>query len=230
VASSALIFLIGKCGIGTYNRNAVISKNQEAAVNGKSMSLRVVVAVALVVGLSGCGKSDSAKSEKPGTSAAGGDATADAKASAAERQAQETALSEVARHWVKGPDGWTTARSSGTSFAPVRFVRQVHEITVADVQTSDLSDSDRMNGFEWAGSVSFKRTPCREAGDQGIVLDGLADVTVYRQPGRWSQWIDFQPEAIRVQKVKGAWQVQADTWLLRGTLPTPTDYANAGVR
>src|SRR5206468_12663529 len=104
------------------------------------------------------------------------------------------------------------------------------ELTVEGVREYDLTDSDRLNGFEWAGEVSFKQTPCREAGEQGVVLDGMAGISVFRQRGRWSQWIEFQPEAVKVQKVEGKWEIHQDTWLLRGRPPGPQDFAKAGVK
>jgi hypothetical protein len=183
-----------------------------------------VVAMALSLGLLGCHKdSDSGSS---GSAAGGGGAAA----SGVEREAQNAAIAELNKHWVKGPDGWTTAKMTGTAFAALRYIRQIRELTVEKVDAAEVTSSDRLNGFEWVGEVSFKRAPCREAGDQGIVLDGVADITVNRPHGQWSQWIDFTPEVMRVQKVKGQWQIQQDTWLLRGTLPTPQDYANAGVK
>jgi len=147
-----------------------------------------------------------------------------------ERAAQDAALAEVKKHWSKGADGWITARNSGTSFAPVRFVREMRELAVKGVRSADLTEADKMNGFEWAGEVKFKQSPCRGAGDQGILLDGLANVTVFRQRGRWTQWVDFQPEPVQIQKAKGNWQVPQDTWLLRGSVPGADDFANAGVK
>jgi len=147
-----------------------------------------------------------------------------------EKAAQDAALAEVKKHWTKQSDGWITARNTGSSFAPVRFLRQCRELTVEGVRMDDLTESDRMNGLEWAGEVRFKETPCREAGDQGVVLDGMANISVFRQRGRWSQWIDFQPEALRLQKAKGQWQIPPDTWLLRGNIPGAEDFANAGVK
>ncbi len=99
----------------------------------------------------------------------------------------------------------------------------------------DLKSGDKatfsMSGEDFAcGEVTFKQAPCREAGDQGILLDGLANVTVFRQRGRWSQWLDFQPEPVQIQKVKGNWQVHEDTWLLRGSIPGAEDFGNAGVK
>ena len=106
----------------------------------------------------------------------------------------------------------------------------MRELTDEDVRSADLTQADWMNGLEWAGEVSFKQAPCREAGDQGILLDGLANLTVFRQRGQWTQWVDFEPEPVQVQKVKGNWQAQQDTWLLRGSIPGPEDFANAGVK
>ncbi len=57
----------------------------------------------------------------------------------------------------------------------------MRELTVEGVRSADLTEADWMNGLEWAGEVSFKQAPCREAGDQGILLDGLANLTVFRQ-------------------------------------------------
>jgi hypothetical protein len=185
----------------------------------KSMPIAVAVGFAMVIGSPGCSKSDSADS--------GGAA---AQVSGMEREARDAALAEVMKHWIKGPEGWMTARNTGSSFAPIEFLRQVREITVEGVREYDLSESDRLNGFEWAGEVSFKETPCREAGEPGLMLDGLVGLNMVRQRGRWSQWVEFQPESVRVQKVKSKWQVHQDTWLLRGKAPGAQDFAKAGVK
>jgi hypothetical protein len=132
---------------------------------------------------------------------------------------------------VKTPDRWTTAKTFGVSIAPDHFLRQIRDINVSGVESADLTEADRANGFEWAGEISFKSSPCREAGDQGVLLDGMGSQTMMRQRGRWTQWVDFQPEPMRVQKQNGKWQVTQDTWFLRGgALPTPADYAKAGVK
>lgn len=188
----------------------------------KNMLLGITVALAISLGTIGCGKSDSASSGEADT--------ATGKASGVEREAQDAVMAEIDRHWVQGPDGWTSAVISGSAYAPDHFLRQFKQIMVDHVESSDLSDSDRMNGFEWAGEVAFKKAPCREAGDPGFALDGAANILVNRQRGRWTQWIDYQPWAVKVQKVSGKWQIDSDTTLLRGQLPTLRDYTNAGVR
>jgi hypothetical protein len=186
---------------------------------GKSMLVVVLIGFALAFVSFGCSKSDSADS--------GGAA---AQVSGMEREAQDAALAEVMKHWIKGPEGWMTARNTGSSFAPIEFLRQLREITVEGVREYDMSESDRLNGFEWAGEVSFKQSSCREAGEPGVLLDGLVGASIFRQRGRWTQWVEFQPESVHVQKVKGKWQVHQDTWLLRGRVPGAQDFAQAGVK
>lgn len=185
----------------------------------RNMPLSVAVAFVIALWSPGCSRSDSADS--------GGAA---AQSSGMEREAQSAVLAEVMKHWTKGPEGWITARNTGSSFAPIEFLRQVREITAEGVREYDLSESDRLNGFDWAGEVSFKQTPCREVGEPGVLLDGLVGAGVFRQRGHWSQWVEFQPESVHVQKVKGQWQVHQDTWLLRGRAPGVQDFAKAGVK
>ena len=185
----------------------------------------ILVVLVIALGSHACKKSPSSEAAK---SDAGGDA-ASASVPAIEREAQDAALAELGRHWTKGPDGWTTAITSGVSVAPDHYLRQFRDLTVHHVESADLSESDRLNGLEWAGKVVFKSAPCREAGDQGLVLEGMVGLSMNRQRGRWSQWADFQPDGLRVQKVKGQWQVNQDTLLLRGKPPGPDDYANAQV-
>ena len=185
----------------------------------------VVVAVVLIP--PGCKKSSGTSDSANGSAGA---AAPSGQVSEVEQQARAAAMAEIQKHWAKGPDGWTTAMVSGSPYAPDRYLRQFRELGVGSVETAELGDSDRLNGFEWAGSVAFKPSPCREAGDPGIMLDGLVGAGVNRQRGRWTQWVDFQPEALRVQKVKGKWQVHPDTLLLHGNLPAAQDFASAGVR
>ena len=147
-----------------------------------------------------------------------------------EAEAQKAALTAISRHWVEGPDGWTTARTEGSPYAPEHFLRQAHEFHVDGMVEHGLSDADKLNGLEWAGRVEFKKVSCREAGDPGMLMDAIGDVNAERVRGRWTQWAGIQPDPIQVSKQRGQWPVVADTWLLRGTIPSSGDYANAGVK
>jgi hypothetical protein len=185
----------------------------------------LVFALAVVFGSVGCGSSGSDAVEGSGGSG---------HVSGADRQAEAAALAELQRHWLKGGDGWTAAEVGGSPYAPDHFLRQYRELIITGVEPQELGESDKLNGFEWAGTVTFKKTVCREAGgQQTYVMEGLGDgqqAYVEKQPGRWSQWIDMQPGPLRLQKHKGAWQFQWDGSYLRGTLPGPQDFAMAGVR
>jgi hypothetical protein len=182
----------------------------------------------------GCSKSDTsaAKSDAAAANSGGSMGSAANTSSALDEQAKAAALAEVQRHWAKRSDGWVTARVSGSAYAPDRYVRQLRDLAVAGVESFELGESDKMNGFEWAGQVTFRSVPCREAGDPGILLDGMSNLGIgaQRRRGRWSQWVDFQPGALHVQKVKGKWQIPPDQWLISGNAPTAQDFANAGVQ
>ena len=197
-------------------------------MSGRPLLIAAII-VTLFWGAAGCDKSKStetAKADTPGTKNA-----PDPKAlPAPEREAREAAMAAIAKHWTKGPDGWTTLLNQGTDFAPIEYLRQVRDFTIDHVDANDLNEADRLNGFEWAGQVWLTKAPTREAGEQGVAFDGLADITVMRRRGQWSQWTQYQPPPLQVQKVKGKWDVHHDNSLVSGKVPTPADYTKAGVK
>jgi hypothetical protein len=70
-----------------------------------------------------------------------------------------------------------------------RFLRQCRLLAIKEMDPQDLTESDKLNGFEWVGRATMKPTFCREAGGLGgMVLDGMSNTVVSRQRGRWSQW------------------------------------------
>lgn len=183
----------------------------------------IALALAMGLGPTGCGNSSSNSSGDTGGSSAGH--------SRADREAQSAALAELQRHWIRTPDGWTAAEVTGSAYAPEHFIRQYRALTMDEVHPAELSEGDKLNGIEWEGEVTFKPTVCREAGgDGGMVLDGMGSFGPNRQRGRWTEWVDFTPGPMRFHKIKGRWEFKWDGSYLRGTLPGPQDYANAGVR
>jgi hypothetical protein len=189
-------------------------------VNIRSRAVVIAgLALASIVGVVGCNRSNSDGVE--GSSVG---------LSSEDQQAEHVAMAELQKHWLKGADGWTTSVASGSPYAPDHFLRQCRALAIKEIEPQDLSESDKLNGFEWVGRANLKPTSCREGGGQaGMVLDGMSNVVVSKQHGRWSQWVDFTPGPMRFQKQKGAWQFQWDGSYLRGTLPGPQDFANAGV-
>lgn len=137
-------------------------------------------------------------------------------------------MAEIAKHCVKGPDGWTTARISGAPTAPDHYLRQFREIAVDNISANDLDQSDKLNGVEWKGWVNWKTLPCREAGDPGPAMDGLGGYN--RKRGQWTPWFDCVPEGFSMTKTKGKWEVFPNSVLIRGDLPAAQDYSNAGVK
>lgn len=189
----------------------------------QTMPFAFALAAAIAFTTIGCGHSTSDASAGSEDNATG--------LSSADHEAQNAVMDELQRHWAKGPDGWTTAIVSGSPYAPDHFLRQCRALVVQELKAQDLSEADKQNGFEWVGRAVFKSTICREGGGQaGLVLDGMSNVVVNKQSGRWSQWVDFTPGPLPFQKDKGRWQFQWDSTYLRGTLPGPQDFAIAGVR
>jgi hypothetical protein len=177
---------------------------------------------AAAIGITGCGCSSSAGTD--------GASSSSSNLSIVDREAETAGLTELQKHWLKGPDGWTTVVVTGSAYAPDRFLRQCRAFNVDEVRSVDLSEGDKLNGLEWDGQITLKPTACREAGGQsGMVLDGMGSFGPLKQPGQWSQWVDFTPGPVRLQKTKAGWQFKWDGTYLRGTLPGPQDFAAAGV-
>jgi hypothetical protein len=195
-------------------------------------NILLCLAAALIVSFSlpGCGKSSSSNTSSSTSSAGADGGAAPGALTGTNKDAADAVMAEIKNHWVSAPDGWVTARTTGSAYAPDHFLRELREITIADVQPNDVTDSDKLNGIDWAGSVTFKPSPCREAGDPGMALDGLSNPSVDRVRGQWCQWVDWQPDPVTIYRAKGQWQIDQDTWLLRGTAPAAQDFANAGVK
>lgn len=151
--------------------------------------------------------------------------------SGANGEAQRAAMAELQNHWLKRPDGWTTAVVSGSAYAPEHFLRQCRDLAVKELQPAELSEADKLNGLVWEGQATFKPTVCREAGGNGgMVLDGMGSFGPDRCVGQWSPWVDFTPGPLPFQKSKAGWEFRYDGSYLRGTLPGAQDFASAGVQ
>lgn len=120
------------------------------------ISLALPLALAMLLGPIGCGHSSSDSSADEGIPGL----------TSADREAQSAAMAELQRHWRKGSDGWTTAIVSGSPYAPDHFLRQCRALTIKAMVPQNLSESDKLNGFEWVGRAEFESTSCREGGGQ----------------------------------------------------------------
>jgi hypothetical protein len=172
-----------------------------------------------------------------GNGASGGSGALAARLSKPETEAMDLVVAELASHYLKTPDGWTTAVSESINppfTSTMHFLRQFRELAPDGVDADEVGAADRLNGFEWVGEVSFKETPAREAGDPGQAfmhgLEPLAFVFVNRAQGRWTRWVDIQPRSVRVWKLNGVWKVPKGSSLLSGQPATPEDFQRAAVR
>jgi hypothetical protein len=181
------------------------------------------LALTIVLGAAGCGHSSSADS-------AGSD-DSDVGLTNADKEARSIGMAELQKHWLKGPDGWTTAVVSGSPYAPDHFLRQCRAFVADTVRPENLTEADNLNGIAWDGQITLKPTSCREVGGQpGMVLDGMGSFGPVKHPGKWSEWVEFTPGPVRLTKTKSGWQYRWDGSYLRGTLPGPQDFVSAGVR
>lgn len=192
-------------------------------------SILVPCLVLLTCAAVGCIKKDatttaSAGAANPSSPGGSGDGV-----SPMEKEARDAALAEVHKHWAKGADGWTTALNGGSDFAPIEFVRQLKDLTIDHVEEYPIGDADRLNGTEWAGEIWLAKVPAREAGEPSVAFDGLVG-GVMRQRGRWTQWVDYQPMPLRVQKAKGQWHTRTDNTVVAGHPASAADFAKAGVK
>jgi hypothetical protein len=145
-----------------------------------------------------------------------------------EKEACDMAMAEIGEHWGKLPDGWITLLVENPGDAPTVFMRQVRSLAVERVKTRDLTAADSLNGFEWAGEVGFTMGPMREEGNQGLVS---GSTSVMRGSGFWSQWVDYRPLPLQMQRVKGKWSWDRNNSLVQGMIPRAAAPSRApGVR
>src|ERR1051326_7918944 len=113
-----------------------------------------------LIWVAGCDRKSNSRSSAGDTSAS----SSSAAVSGLQKEAAEAVIVEASKHWVRASDGWISAYNSGNQFAP-NYLRQLREITVAEIQSNELDDSDKLNNVQWSGVVNFKKTPSREVGD-----------------------------------------------------------------
>lgn len=164
-----------------------------------------------------CKKSDGTASGSSGgssgTSAAGGiSGTGDDPAAVA------AARDEIAKHWVSTPDGWISEFPSHVYIATGKrsdaesYYRQIKDLKF-ELESRDLSDSDKLNGVQYRGYCTILSAPIR----------------LYNDPNSfggktWSPWkqSDVATSAFYVEKVKGQWKFSGDSFAISGTPPTPS--------
>ena len=180
----------------------------------RPFSNRLVFALVLLLTLatSSCNKNDGGGSA--GASSGNGvDAIA---GSGGDRDAVKAVSDELAKRWTKTSDGWISEFPSKVSLltgqrsGPESYYRQIKALKF-DLETNDLSESDKLNGVQFRGHCQFDPAPVR----------------LYNDPNAfggptWSEWHPSNESAVVVKK-NGKWDVvgEAGGWIVAGAAPAP---------
>jgi hypothetical protein len=173
--------------------------------------LLLILALGLVVGI-GCSDGESSSGET-------GSGSGDASASKGDPEAVKAVSEELAKHWAKSPNGWTSEYptkvrlGTGERAGPESFYREVKDLTF-NVDSETLSESDKLNGVSFRGECDFNSIPYRIYGDPASF-----------GPPAWSNW-QASWETLRIEKRNGKWIMggNMNSWV-NGTKPSPETVA-----
>jgi hypothetical protein len=166
--------------------------------------------------LSGCKDKDST-SNKSGAAAnaTSSNAAADPTSISGEGDAEAVKAmnEELAKRWTKTQDGWVSEYPSKTYIAtgeragPESFYRQIKELKF-QVQPDEISEADKLNGFQFQGTCQFNPSSVRTYNDPNAF-----------GPPRWSDWHTVQG-TVHIDKRKGQWLFSGiQGYLVNGTKP-----------
>lgn len=184
------------------------------------------VAVILACGMvfcAGCSKTEDHTADTPSASstpAANDSPDKDSAAMPAQGDAEAVMAmrQELSRHWVRLPEGWISeypARiriATGQRDGPESFYRQIKQLKF-DVETREISESDKLNGITFRGSCQFTHAPVRIYGDPNAF-----------GPPRWSDW-GASDEAVQMEKRNGKWTFGGIGYMVTGTQPSAATIA-----
>ena len=182
------------------------------------MLLALLLGAGLLV-LSGCPSKDSSEGQSgAGKSSGSGSASNQNAASNAivgegDGDAVKAVSEELAKHWLKTADGWSseypakTYLATGQRAGPESFYRQLKQLKFG-VDAEEISESDKLNGIQFRALCQFASTPKRIYGDPNAF-----------GPPRWSDW-QSSDESLRVEKRNGKWIFGSGDFLLSGTKPS----------
>jgi hypothetical protein len=187
-------------------------------VHGSSRWPSVGIALFLLFAI-GCGKKDAGGSDAKASASPPSDARAaatpsDSNAGQENPEAVAALNEELARRWLRTPDGWISEYPAKTNVftgeraGPESYYRQIKELKF-NVEPNELSESDKLNGVQFMGLCKFTDAPMRIFGDPNAF-----------GPPRWSEWKP-STEAVRVEKRGGHWLFAGVMgYLVAGTKPS----------
>jgi hypothetical protein len=194
--------------------------------NSRRLSLLAILASLMVLAVGGCKEKESgSQSSGSSSSTSGGSSgassgsgavtTADGISGQGDKEAVQAVCDELAKHWVKTPDGWVSEFPSQVSLAtgkragPESYYRQIKALKFT-LESGEVSESDKLNGVSYRGTGQFDTAPVRL----------FNDPNAFNQP-RWSPWHDSN-ESVFVEKRNGKWNIAgtAGGWMVAGEKPS----------
>jgi hypothetical protein len=178
---------------------------------------RRVAFVCLFLGLwalAGCGGANSDEVQVSETRTDGEDLSAD------DEQAVDFIRAQLAEHWIKGPDGWTTELQQYNVLGelmpdrtPIVLYRQYRELSFS-LTPDSLTEAQKLNGADYRGVAAFKDSPVRY----------FQTEATYEGPQGWGNWRDGGTfgATLGVERRNGQWLV-SDSDLFAGIKPNPAD-------
>lgn len=153
---------------------------------------------AVLLSVQACDQRPTSTIANPTSTPAG---TSSPKAPDLQSQALEAAEKEWSKVWVKEGDTWIAGKKDR------RYLLQIRGRRV-EASADALSEADRLNGVQWAGSVAFHCVAARKFGfvSDSAPLTSLTDPNAKHNAG-WNEW--YVPEGAmavyRFKKQRDAW-------------------------
>jgi hypothetical protein len=138
------------------------------------------------------------------------------KLSSDDKAAADFIRSQLAEHWVKGADGWTTQFQLRNVFGklvdgnPNVLYKQYRDLSFT-LSPATLTEAMKLNGSDYRAEVGFKNSAMR-------LFRVEADV---EGPTGWSNWKDDFLDRLAVERRNGKWII-TDSNLFEGIAPTGT--------
>jgi len=184
--------------------------------------LKFMIAMATIATLSACsGESNDqsagaggagGSSNQSGTSGGGsGGGAVGAQLTGLDREAYDFMAAKIDQHWLKTADGWTTQYEklnlAGEVMPgqPDALYWQLRNISFS-VHPRTLSETQRLNGSDYRGEVSFASTSTRNFNLKDVGLG----------PVGWAPWEDYVIGTIAIERRNGKWIISETdlfTWI-----------------
>jgi hypothetical protein len=192
-------------------------------------SIKRIIAMATIATFTACsGESNDQSTGASGTGGSsnqsgtgGGASGAGVQLTGLDREAHDFMAAKIDQHWLKTADGWTTQYEklnlAGEVMPgqPDALYWQLRNISFS-VHPRTVSESQRLNGSDYRGEVSFASTSTRNFNLKDVGLG----------PVGWAPWEDYVIGTIAIERRNGKW-ITSETDLFTWIKPKADELAAA---